>query len=135
LTGETNLQKMLVSMSPVLTEGEYVFCTLKDANYGDYSAARPIASFSEAEGLTLVMLKSAAEVSALTYQGVFRCITLNVHSSLQAVGLTAAISGALSEQGISANVIAAYFHDHIFVQAEFADKAISILSTLGAYRS
>lgn len=131
MPGETDLQQLLHSLSPELLDGEYVFCTVKNARYGDYAEAGPIASFIEAEGLTLVLQKDAAEQSGLCWQGVFRCITLGVHSSLQAVGLTAAVSGALAENGISANIIAAYFHDHIFVQSELADKTIGILSALG----
>ena len=87
MPGETNLQQLLRSMSPELLEGEYVFCTIENARYGDYAEAGPIASFSEAEGLTLVLLKEAAEQSGRSWQGVFRCITLGVHSSLHAVGL------------------------------------------------
>jgi hypothetical protein len=68
------------------------------------------------------------KVSGLSYEGVFRCITLGIHSSLEAVGLTAAVAGKLATHGIAANVIAAYFHDHIFVQSELADRAIGILS-------
>ena len=63
----------------------------------------------------------------LPYDGIFRCITLGVHSSLEAVGLTAAVAGKLAAHGIAANVIAAYFHDHVFVQANLADRAIGLL--------
>ena len=127
MTGENNLQCLLRSMSPGLLEGEYVFCSISNAQYGDYAEAMPIASFTEAEGLTLVLLRDTAESLGLSFQGGFRCITLGVHSSLQAVGLTAAVSGALAENGISANVIAAYFHDNIFVPTELASRALDIL--------
>lgn len=130
MAGETNLQQLLRSMSPELLEGEYVFCTVKNARYGDYAKADPIASFTEAEGLTLVLLKDAAEQSGLNWQEEYRCITLGVHSSLQAVGLTAAVAGALAENGVSANVIAAYFHDHVFIPSELASKALGILLAL-----
>jgi hypothetical protein len=115
-------------MSPELIEGEYVFCTIKNSKYGDYAETQPIASFAEAEGLTLVLLKESADDVNLSYESVFRCITLGIHSSLEAVGLTAAVAGKLADHGIAANVIAAYFHDHIFVQSELADRAIGILS-------
>lgn len=115
-------------MSPELIEGDFVFCTVKNSKYGDYAETRPIASFAEAEGLTLVLLKDAAESSGLPYEGIFKCITLGIHSSLEAVGLTAAVAGELATHGIAANVIAAYFHDHIFVQSELAERAIGILS-------
>ena len=128
MAGEKNLENLLRSMSPVLIEGDYVFCTIKDSKYGDYAETRPIASFAEAEGLTLVLLKETAEGAGLSYEGVFRCISLGIHSSLEAVGLTAAVAGKLAAHGIAANIIAAYFHDHIFVQSELADHAIGILS-------
>lgn len=128
MTGEKNLDNLLRSLSPVLTAGDYVFCTIKDSDYGDFTDARPIASFAEAEGLSLVLLKDAAESFGLAYDGTFKCITLGVHSSLEAVGLTAAVAGKLADHGIAANVIAAFFHDHVFVQSELADHAISILS-------
>jgi len=64
----------------------------------------------------------------------FRCrrITLTVHSSLEAVGLTAAVAGALARQGISANVVAAFYHDHIFVPRDQAERAVAVLEKLGA---
>lgn len=128
MKGENNLEKLLAGMSPRLIDGEYVFCTIQTANYGDYAETRPIASFTEDEGLTLVMLKDKAENADLAFEAVFRCITLGVHSSLEAVGLTAAVAGRLAEAGIAANVIAAYYHDHVFVQSELAEQAIGILS-------
>ena len=121
---------MLRSLSPELLGGEYVFCTVQNARYGDYTETNPIASFIEVEGLTLVLLKTDADRAGWSYQAVFRCISLGVHSSLQAVGLTAAISGALAEHDISANIIAAYFHDHVFVESNLASKALGILLAL-----
>ena len=128
MAGEKDLEKLLRFMSPKLIEGEYVFCTIKDAGYGDFSETCPIASFVEPEGLSLVLLKSNAEKFELSYEGIFRCISLEIHSSLDAVGLTAAVSGTLASHGIAANVIAGYFHDHIFVPSEFAKHAIALLS-------
>lgn len=127
MAGEKNLEKLLGSMSPVLIKGEYVFCTVENCRYGDYADAQPIASFLETEGLTLVLSKDAADSYGLPYDGIFKCITLGVHSSLEAVGLTAAVAGNLAAHGIAANVIAAYFHDHIFVQSNLAERAIGLL--------
>ena len=127
MAGEKNLERLLRCMSPVLSEADYVFCTVNNSNYGDYAETRPLASFAETEGLTLVMLQDQAEQHGLSYEGVFRRITLGVHSSLEAVGLTAAVTGKLATHGIAANVIAAYFHDHIFVPAELAKPAMGLL--------
>jgi hypothetical protein len=130
MTGEKNIQKLLTSMSPNLAEGEFVFVSIKRAAYGDYVNLEPIATVVETEGLTMVISKDKADQGSLSYQSIFKCISLEVHSSLDAVGLTAAFSTKLSQYGISANVIAGYFHDHIFVQAEHADKAVAALIEL-----
>ena len=114
----------------MLLDDEYVFCSISNACYGDLKDLKPLASFREVEGLTLVVPKVHADEHGLSYESVFRCITLTVHSSLDAVGLTAAISTKLAEHGISANVVAAYSHDHIFVPAERSEQAMVALSEL-----
>jgi len=126
MAGETNLSKLLSSMKPELMAEEYVFCSV-EGQYGDFQPLSPLASFQEAEGLTLVISKETAVANNLAFDSVFKGITLTIHSSLDAVGLTAAISTKLAEKGISANVIAAYYHDHIFVQSEKAELAMQAL--------
>lgn len=126
MVGETNLSKLLASMSPALMPDEYVFCTVQ-GTYQDFYKLAPLATFREVEGLTLVVTKDAAMANDLPFESVFKGITLTIHSSLDAVGLTAAVSTKLAEKGISANVIAAYYHDHIFVQSEKAELAIEAL--------
>jgi len=130
MSGERDLGKLLTSISPLLIDGEFVFCSFKSARYGDYSDLDPIAAVIESEGLTIVIPKSKADEHELDYASVYRGITLKVHSSLDAVGLTAAVSSKLTEHGISANVIAGYFHDHVFVPSEHAEKAITALNEL-----
>ena len=126
MIGETNLSKLLESMSPELMPDEYVFCTVQ-GEYGDFHELSPLASYREVEGLTLVVTKEAAIANQLPFESIFSGITLTIHSSLDAVGLTAAVATKLAEKGISANVIAAYYHDHIFVQTEKAELAIEAL--------
>lgn len=126
MVGETNLSKLLSSMKPILMSDEYVFCSV-EGKYQNYTKLSPLASFYETEGLTLVITKEAAIANQLPFESVFKGITLTIHSSLDAVGLTAAISTKLAQKGISANVIAAYYHDHIFVQSEKAELAIMAL--------
>ena len=121
---------MLAQLSPFLRESEFVFCTFADGSYGDHADLMPLCAFAEAEGLTLVLPKSRADAAGCGYEGVFRCITLEVHSSLDAVGLTAAVSQALAAAGIPANVVAAYYHDHVFVPALRADEALAALQAL-----
>ena len=129
MIGETNLDKLLASMSPKLITGEYVFCSVQ-SDYLDFNALSPLATFRESEGLTLVISKEMAIANQLPFESVFRGITLTVHSSLDAVGLTAAVSSKLADNNISANVIAAYYHDHIFVQTDKAELAIKVLNEL-----
>ena len=117
-------------MTPVLWDQEYVFATLAKVNFETLRLMDPLATFQENEGMTVVVLKDKAEQYDLEYSGSFRCITLNVHSSLEAVGLTAAVSTKLTKANISANVIAAYYHDHIFVSANDAEAALSNLQEL-----
>ena len=131
MTGEKDLDKLLTSMSPELSDSEYVFCTFPDVRYGDLAELKPVASVRESEGLSLIILKSTADERGLAYGSVFRRITLAVHSSLDAVGLTAAISAKLAEQGISANMVAGFYHDHVFVQAEHAERALEMLREWG----
>lgn len=130
MSGETDLGRMLASLSPVLADGEFVFCSFADARYGDHAGLEPIAVIDEPEGLTLVVPKPNADAQALSYATVFRMISLGVHSSLEAVGLTAAFASKLAERGISANVVAGYYHDHLFVPRERAEEAVDALDEL-----
>lgn len=132
MSGITDLPFLLASMEPTLSSGEFVFVSRSDAAYGNGVELSPVAAFAEDEGLTLVVPKGRANAHGEVYSGVFRGITLRVHSSLAAVGLTAAVANALTEHGISANVIAAYYHDHVFVPTERASDAVSVLTSLAA---
>ena len=130
MPGEADLEKLLAEMKPVLTDGEFVFCCAPAAGYGDLAELAPLASFTEVEGLSLLLPKASADRARLPYEAVFRCITLTVHSDLEAVGLTAAIAGQLTRAGVSANVIAAFHHDHILVNADRAEAAMKALREL-----
>ena len=130
MTGETDLDTLLSSLAPQLLSGEYVYCTLANSRYGDYAELEPLACFAEAEGLTLVLPRQRAETAGLYYETVYRCIALGVHSSLDSVGLTAAVAEQLARHGISANVIAAYYHDHIFVPFDRVEQAMTALESI-----
>jgi hypothetical protein len=127
MNGETDLKTLLRTLAPTLDPECYVFCSVHGAVYGDFAHVNPLACFRESEGLTLVLTQSSAEAERLLYNGTFRCITLQVHSSLDAVGLTAALTGRLAEDGISANMVAGYYHDHLFVPVDDAAQAMVLL--------
>ncbi len=128
--GERDLALLLQRLEPELVVGEFVFCSAAAGAFEDYLDLVPLAMMAEPEGLTLVLLRDIAQEAGFACDVVLRCITLTVHSSLEAVGLTAAVASALAQEGISANVVAGYFHDHIFVPAERADDALLVLQHL-----
>ena len=130
MAGETNLQQLIKNASPFLNEGEFVFCAILEGTVIDWQNA--VAVFREKEAVTLVVRRSFADELNLQYESIFSWITLQVHSSLEAVGLTAAFSTALAHAGISCNVIAAYYHDHIFVPQQEAERAMHVLQHLNA---
>ena len=128
--GETNLDTLLRQLKPLVRPEVFVFCTVPHAEYGDFAPTSPFACIQEEEGLTLVLVQEQADKTGLPYNGVFRCITLSVHSSLEAVGLTAVISTKLAQHNISANMLAGFHHDHVFVPAHQIESAIQILTSL-----
>ena len=128
MTGETDLALLIKHMKPELNSGVYVYfqcSSIQEAN-----RLEPLGMFQEQEGVTVILPKSKADEAGLSYSSVLAWITLNVHSSLEAVGLTAAISRALTEANISCNVVAAYYHDHIFVPEKDASRAMEVLLAL-----
>ena len=128
MAGETDLDKLLTLLQPKLLEVEFVFCSVPNIRYGDRADLQPIACYQEDEGLSLVLEKHRADEAGLAYNSVFRGITLSVHSSLDAVGFTAAVSNKLAANGISSNVVAAHYHDHVFVPANKAEFALRLLT-------
>ena len=130
MAGEASLTTLLRSMSPQLNDGEYVFCSLADHSL--LQGVEVLGSFREQEGLTVIIQRQEAERLGLVFDYVAAWITLNVHSALQAVGLTAAFAGALGRAGISCNVIAGYYHDHLFVGQADAQRAMQVLQQLAA---
>ena len=130
MAGEKDLGRLLSQMEPMLIEGEFVFSTMPNSSYGDFAEWLPLACYQEQEGLSLLISQQQADAAGLAYSSVFKGITLSVHSSLDAVGLTAAVTNKLAEHGIPANIIAAHYHDHVFVPAERAELALQLLSEL-----
>lgn len=128
MPGETDIQKLLRNMRPVLNPGAYVFCNIPDLNI--IKNVIFVGLFKEAEGWTAVLARNKADELNLSYSFIASWITLTVHSALEAVGLTAAFSKALAEVNIPCNVIAGFYHDHIFVPIEKAELALETLNQL-----
>lgn len=129
MSGETDLRTLLHSMTPVLDQQEYVFATVRDEDTA--SLLKPIGIFHEAEGISIICTQAATDLHGIARSStVFRKITLTIHSSLDAVGLTAAVAGALARHDIPCNVVAGFYHDHLFVPKERAAEALAVLARL-----
>ena len=126
--GETNLSILIKNMQPILNDGQYVFSTVSTINALDFN--KIILFFKEKEGFTIIIEKNYADTEGVKYTSEFAWITLHVHSALDAVGLTAAFSKALADNNISCNVVAGFYHDHIFVQHELGQQAVDVLTQL-----
>jgi hypothetical protein len=127
MSGERDLRVLLSGMSPELNRGCYVFTTVQ-GRVPD--AVSPLVTVAEPEGTTLVLRQEEADAAGLRYEYAAGWITLRVHSALEAVGLTAAVSRVLSDAGLSCNVIAGFHHDHLFVPFEQASLAVALLEDL-----
>lgn len=128
MTGETNLDELIRSLSACLVEGLYVFVTVPpDQRPADL---KPRMVFEEAEGTTLILLKSEAEAHALPYEFPCRMITLNIHSSLEAVGFMARIASELANHEMGVNPVSGFFHDHLFVPDGREHDAMNVLQQM-----
>ena len=129
MSGEKDLETLLRSMNPKLSESQFVFCNI---SLDKLSALKmePLFVFREKEGVTIIIEKWQADSKSLDYDDVWSWIALTVHSSLSAVGFLATITAKLSENSISVNVVSAYFHDHLFVPQEKARLAMQVLNDL-----
>lgn len=125
MTGVTDLGLLIRTLRPDAIDGLWFFATVEPGTDVD-----AVATVRESEGLSVVVGSSEAERLGLDLSRPYRWITLRVHSSLEAVGLTAAVSAALTAHGISCNVIAGAFHDHLLVPAGRLDDALFALMQL-----
>ncbi|MEK9160323.1 MAG: ACT domain-containing protein [Patescibacteria group bacterium] len=128
MLGINNLEVLLKSMQPELVSGEFVFCTSVEPIVVDF-----LLSFKENEGWTYILTRKKADELKLSYSTVWAMITLNVHSDLEAVGFLAALTPKLAAEGISVNVVSAFYHDHLFVPAAKKDQALAILKSVSEF--
>lgn len=126
MSGEMDLQKLLSSLSAELHEGLYVFVTVPPEAVPIGLVPRMM--FRETEGVTLIVLKEEAEAHDLPHEFACRMITLNVHSSLEAVGFIARIATELAAQGMGVNPVSGFYHDHLFIPDGREQEALRILA-------
>jgi len=128
MSGETNLDALIRSLSAVLVEGLYVFATVPPDQ--DPLHIDAVMTFKEAEGTTYILLKSEAEALGLAFEFPCRMITLNIHSSLEAVGFMARIATELAKHDMGVNPVSGFYHDHLFVPDGREEDALRVLSAM-----
>ncbi|KAJ6095787.1 hypothetical protein N7486_006533 [Penicillium sp. IBT 16267x] len=132
MSGEKNLTTLLSTMQPILDPQTYVFITTaQPLSSLPLTTLNPQLIAQETEGMTIVTTEALA-MSHGFKETVFPCrkISLTIHSSLEAVGLIAAITHRLKDHKISTNVVSGFFHDHIYVPAGRAEDAMRVLGEL-----
>ena len=128
MTGQTNLFEVLKSLQVSCDGVEYGFASVKE--YQSNSDDRILGTFKENEGLTIIASKEYFETNNIQYEGPYAKLTIEVHTSLELVGLTAVLARKLADNQISANVVAGYYHDHIFFQYAVRQKAVEAIENL-----
>jgi hypothetical protein len=123
-------REMISKMTPELRAGQFVFVSIQDSAHRATLVPKAIAMFKEDEGMSLIISVDLAAKNDLNVDQPMRCITLNVFSALDGVGLTSAVSTTLGQHGIPCNMVAAYHHDHVFIPASMAEKALALLNDL-----
>ena len=133
MSGEADLAVLLRNLRPSLDGVDYAFATLPTGQQCP-PGARVLGTFEEQEGTTIIAPSADLVGSDFACTSGWARLTLQVHSSFEAVGMTAAIATALAKAGISANVVAAFYHDHLFVPWERRHEALAILEGLPSSR-
>ncbi|MDO5678412.1 MAG: ACT domain-containing protein [Propionibacteriaceae bacterium] len=141
MAGMTDLTEMLRNLDPVVRDGGFVYVVRPDDGFDsaedmewEWVEMEAETVIVEDEGRTLIVAEGLAADYELEFDGVFGWITLQVHSSLHAVGLTAAVSTALAGAGISCNMLAGFHHDHLLVPLDRLDDALAVIGSLAATR-
>lgn len=122
VVGETDLSRLLAGLSPTLAPRPRA---IRTQPHGMPAPASAIMLFREEEGTTVIAEEDAAEPA-------WAQISLRIHSSLEAIGMMAAISAKLTRHGIPCNAVSAYYHDHIFVPWARRIDAMEALQALAA---
>ena len=130
MTAIRDRDAMIAGMAPCLMPGHFHFCTVADPALIGQALPVAIGTFHEAEGVSLILPEAAVLALGLAMGDPMRQITLQVHSALDGIGLTAAVAGVLAGAGIACNMVAAFHHDHAFVPAADADRALDLLVAL-----
>lgn len=128
MSGQTHLPDILANLDVDVRAGTWVVITRRAPDAAADAVAE--ARVSEREGITYVVPEAFAMAQGEQPGFVAAWLSLRVHSALNAVGVTAAVSGVLAGRGIACNVIAGFHHDHLLVPAARRDDAIAAIRSL-----
>jgi hypothetical protein len=128
MSGITDLNQTLKSLKVTCDNIEYGFASIADESR--ISRKEVLATFYEDGQLAIIAPQSYLKQQEIEYEGPYAKLTIDIHTSLELVGLTAVMATKLAENGISANVVGAFYHDHVFVQYALKDKATALLKDL-----
>jgi hypothetical protein len=134
MVGETDLDTLLRTLQPELDPQEFGFGVVPPGQALP-AGLRPLGMFEEDEGTTVIASSAVLRAAGIEHSAGWARISLKVHSSLAAVGMTAVMSDLLTRAGISANIVAAYYHDNVFVQWDRRHDAVDILKNAASMRS
>lgn len=135
MSGQTDVHAMLRSLSVSVRTDKYVVVTLTPEADVPALSEGVAAVIDEAEGPTVIATVERAEREGWPQEFIAAWLTLDVHSALEAVGLTAAFSRALGRAGIPCNVIAGFYHDHILVPHDKSEAAVEVIEALSGSSS
>ena len=128
MSGITDLQQTLQSIKVSCDDVAYGFASIQDDSIIDRD--KVLATFQENGRLAIIAPQDYLNEKDIDNEGPYAKLTIDVHTSLELVGLTAVMATKLADNGISANVVAAFYHDHVFVQYEVREKAAELLESL-----
>ncbi|KAK4548059.1 hypothetical protein LTR36_010779 [Oleoguttula mirabilis] len=129
--GGLELAKLIKSMRPTLQDGTFIFATVaSDSKLLEQAIPKADMLFKESEGWTIIVTQAIADDLGIDFIFPCRKVTLDVHSSLEAVGFLAAITSRLADKlriGVSG-----YYHDHLFVPLGKEDLVVEELKQMAA---
>jgi len=129
-SGELDLDVLIQSMEPHLSDETYVFATVENSFNCD--ALSPLMIFREHEGQTLILEQRRAVAAGIECEFPCKMITLNIHSSLEAVGFLARITQRLAKLQMGVNPVSGFYHDHLFIPIDRAQEALAELQLMSA---
>lgn len=119
---------MLATLRVERRPGVFVYVVSPVPSSALLAAAHAMVREGDRTGLVLPL--DVATRAGLSCELEMAWLSLTVHSSLEAVGLTAAVATALADEGIPCNVLAGYAHDHFLVPVAHVEAALEALGRI-----